>query len=147
MIKLFDMFITQEDDIDMGKTCRGDTLLSPGDKGYFSGAELSGEVIPAGMGVTYTPAPGVNDIESTMLLKTDDGAYVIMEMKAFLNIGEAVEAKLMKGEYADPGEYYFKGTVIFRTGDDRYKWMERKVCICETEIINWEDLKIIVYMV
>ena len=28
-----------------------------------------------------------------------------------------------------------------------YKWLERKVCVCVTEIINWEELKISVYMV
>lgn len=64
MDKLFDMSVFQENDIDMGNTCKGETLVAPGDKGVFSGERLKGEIVPIGMGVTYTPAPGVNDIET-----------------------------------------------------------------------------------
>ena len=104
----------------MGITCRGDTLVSPSDKGSFSGKDIKGQVMPTGMGITYTPIAGSNDIESTLLLKTDDGVYIIMEMRAFLNMEDCVEQRLMEGDHVDPDV---------------------------TEIINWEELKISVYMV
>ena len=147
MRKIFDINLIQQNDINMGITCRGDTLVSPSDKGSFSGKDIKGQVMPAGMGITYTPIAGSNDIESTLLLKTDDGVYIIMEMRAFLNMEDCVEQRLMEGDRVDPDEYYFKGTVRFRTDHDLYKWLERKVCVCVTEIINWEELKISVYMV
>ncbi|MEI3519504.1 MAG: DUF3237 family protein [Clostridia bacterium] len=65
-----------------------------------------------------------------MMLKTDDGAHILMEMKAVLDIDSSAEEKLMNGEHVSPDEYYFKGIVNFRTGDERYKWLERKVCVC-----------------
>ena len=58
MKKLFDMYLIQKNDIDMGVTCDGEALVSPTDEGVFSGDDgLSGKVLPIGMGVTYTPAP------------------------------------------------------------------------------------------
>lgn len=147
MNKLFDMSVFQENDIDMGNTCKGETLVAPGDKGVFSGERLNGEIVPIGMGVTYTPAPGVNDIETSMLLRTNDGAHIIMEMHAYFDIDADKEEKLSRGEAVSPDEYYYKGTVSFKTGDERYKWLERKVCICEPVIESWEKVNIAVYMV
>lgn len=147
MKKLFTMSIIQEHDIDMGMTCNGATLISPTDGGRFEGDEMRGEIVPVGMGATYTPNPGQNDIDSLMMLKTEDGAHILMEMKAFLDIDAELEEKLMKGEAVSPDEYYFKGTVLFKTGDERYKWLERKVCVCTTEIKNWECVNTTVYLV
>ena len=73
MRKIFDINLIQQNDINMGITCRGDTLVSPSDKGSFSGKDIKGQVMPTGMGITYTPIAGSHDIESTLLLKTDDG--------------------------------------------------------------------------
>lgn len=147
MKKLFTMSIVQQHDIDMGVTCLGETLVSPTDGGVFEGDELRGEIVPIGMGVTYTPAPGINNIDGLMMLKTDDGAHILMEMKAFLDINGSVEEKLMNGEHVLPEEYYFKGTVDFRTGDERYKWLERKICVCTSEIVNWERVDMTVYLI
>lgn len=147
MKKLFTMSIIQEHDIDMGETCLGETLVSPTDGGSFEGDEIRGEIVPVGMGATYTPAPGINNIDGLMMLKTDDGAHILMEMKAVLDIDSSAEEKLMNGEHVSPDEYYFKGTVDFRTGDERYKWLERKVCVCTSEIVNWERVDTTVYLV
>lgn len=147
MIKLFDMSLFQEDDIDMGKTCRGDTLVSPTGKGVFSGEKLNGELVPVGMGVTYTPYPGKNDIESTMLLITDDGAHILMDMNAYFDIDADKEKRLMDGESLSPDEYYYKGVVSFKTNHETYKWLERKVCVSTLVIDNWEKVDMTVYMV
>ena len=64
-----------------------------------------------------------------------------------LEIDPAVEEKLMEGEPVSPDEYYFKGSVTFRTGDEKYKWLERRVCVCENRITDWERVDTAVYMV
>ncbi|MGN0703392.1 MAG: DUF3237 family protein [Lentihominibacter sp.] len=140
MKKLFELTVYQTDDIDMGRTCSGETLVSPTGEGSFCGSELKGEVTPVGMGVTYTPQPGINDIETTMLLCTDDGADILMDMNAYFDVKEEIEAKLMKGEPVDPSEYYYKGVVRFRTSHEKYRWLERKVCVCSGIIESWEKL-------
>lgn len=146
MNKLFDLMIKQTGDIDMGVTCMGETLLTPAEKGHFSGEQLSGIVEPVGVGVVYTPQPGVNDIKSTMLLHTDDGADILMEINAYFDIAPEKEALLAEGTFVEPEEYYYKGTVSFKTGDAGYKWLERKVCICEGVVNDWENLLFRVYM-
>ncbi len=146
MIKLFDMSVFQENDIDMGVTCRGDTLISPTGEGIFSGDKLKGKLVPIGMGATYTPYPGKNDIETSMLLRTEDGAHILMDMKAYFDVDEDCEKRLMAGEKVDPGEYYYKGIVSFKTSHEKYRWLERKVCVCTAVIDSWEKVDITVYM-
>lgn len=147
MDKLFDLVIKQTGDIDMGVTCMGDTLLTPADSGSFDGEKLSGTVRPVGVGVVYTPQPGINDIESTMLLHTDDGADILMELKSYFDIAPEKEELLANGTFVEPKEYYYKGTVSFKTGSQSYKWLERKVCVCEGIVNDWENLLFRVYMV
>lgn len=146
MKKLFELTVCQTDDIEMGQTCSGEILVSPTGDGAFSGELLQGKVVPAGMGTTCTPAPGINDIDTVMLLQADDGAYILMELKAIFDTDEAVEARLMKGEAVDPDEYYYKGVVSFRTGSNKYRWLERKICVCTGIIESWEKLVFEIYM-
>ena len=77
------MVLIQGNDICMGETYKGEVLIAPTDKGYFNGEELKGVVVPVGMGIVYTKDPGKNDIKTTMLLETDDGAKIIMDMEAW----------------------------------------------------------------
>lgn len=146
MKKLFDLTICQNDDIEMGQTCSGEILVSPTGGGAFSGEQLQGRVVPVGMGTTCTPAPGHNDIDTIMLLETDDGEHILMELKAIFDTDEEVEGKLMNGEYVAPDQYYYKGTVFFRTGCEKYRWLERKVCICTGLIESWEKLIFEIFM-
>ena len=115
----------QQNDIPVDGTCIGNALVSPTTGGTFSG-EISGEVAPVGMGITYTPYEGKNDIISTLLLHTDDGADIIMDMKIYLDIDTVYEEKLMRGESVSPDSYYFKGIADFKTGDERYKYDYRR---------------------
>ncbi|MDO4472277.1 MAG: DUF3237 family protein [Bacillota bacterium] len=146
MKKLFDLILYQKDDIEMGNTCSGEVLVSPTGEGYFRGEDLSGRVVPVGMGITYTPSPGHNDIDTAMILETEDGDNLLMEMKAVFDADELVEKKLMNDEPVNPEEYYYKGIVSFKTGSDKYKYLERKICLCTGEIENWEKLNFEVFL-
>lgn len=146
MEKLFEMIQIQENDIEMGETCKGAALIVPSDGGTFSG-KINGTVEQVGMGIVYMKDPGKNDLESTLLLKTDGGAHIIMEVKGWFDVEPETEAKMEAGEYISPEEYYHKGSVIFRTDAPQYKWLERKVCVSETEIKSWSELLTTVYMI
>lgn len=147
MKKIFDLSLAQNEDLEFGDTARGEALVSPVSAGRFRGEHLNGQVLPVGAGITYTFNDTCNDISSMLLLKTDDGAQMIMDMKAYLDIEPSVEAKLIRGTAVDPSEYYYKGIVDFKTGSPDYKWLERKVCVCEMKIDDWEHLSGTVYMV
>lgn len=146
MKKLFDLIQMQTKDIAMGDTCDGNVLLSPTCEGSFTG-EISGALIPVGMGATYSRDPGKNDISSTILLETSDNAKIIMELNAYFDAEYEVEEKMSSGEYVSPKEYYYKGIAKFKTDSEKYKWLERKICVTETEIVSWEKLVTSVYLV
>ena len=147
MEKLFELTQIQTEDIPMGDTCDGNVLLVPTCGGSFSGEKLNGNLLPVVMGTAYSRTPGQHDIAASMLLETEDGARIIMEFKAYFDVDAAVEEKMESGELVDPSEYYYKGTAVFKTDDERYKWLERKICTTETEILSWEELVTNVYLV
>ena len=140
------MTLIQEHDIEMGETCKGVALIVPTDGGTVSG-KINGTVEPVGMGLVYMKDPGKNDLEGTSLIKTDDGAHIIMDQKGWFDTDPEVEAKMEAGEYVSPEEYYHKGTVEFRTDAQQYKWLERKVCVYVTEIKSWTELLTSVYII
>lgn len=147
MIKLFDIEIGQKKDIMLEGTGKGDLLISVTGDGSFSGDRMSGKVLPIGMCTTYTPASGINIIKAPMLLEADDGAKIFMTMDAYLHLPQELEDRMLRGEYVEPAQYYYKGTVSFDTGDEKYKWLENKVFVCEGVINDWSSLKFGVYEV
>lgn len=128
-------------------TGKGDLLISVTGAGTFSGERISGKVLPVGMCMTYTPASGINFIKAPILLETDDKAKILMKMDAYLHLPQELEDKMLRGEHVDPDLYYYKGTVGFDTGAEKYKWLENKVFICEGVINDWSCLKFRVYEV
>lgn len=145
--KLFDIELEQNQDIEMPSTCRGDLLISPTTGGRFLGDELKGKVLPVGMGMTYTPAPCQNEVKAQMLLEMEDGEKIVLHINALLDIQNEEEEKLMRGEAVDPESYYYKGTASFITGAAKYKWLERKICICDGCVDNWETVSFSIYMI
>lgn len=145
MEKIMEYTLIQEHDIEMGETCLGETLIVPTDGGTVRG-KIKGTIEPIGMGIVYMKDPGKNDLTATALIKTDDGAHIIMETKGIFDVDYETETKMAAGEYVSPDQYYHKGTVIFRTDAEQYKWLERKVCVYDTEIKSWSELLTTVYM-
>ncbi|MCQ4636477.1 DUF3237 domain-containing protein [Anaerovorax odorimutans] len=147
MIKLFDVEIRQTEDILIEGTAKGDLLISPAVEGSFSGERLKGRVLPVGASTAYTPSAGVNIIHAPVVLKTDDGAKIFMQIDAYLHLKPELEDRLLAGRPVSAGEYYYKGTVRFETGSPEYKWLEMKVFVCECVIENWQTLRFAVYEV
>ncbi len=144
--KLFEIELEQNDDIAMSSTCKGDLLLSPTSGGQFHGDELNGKIVPVGMGTTYAFL-NQNDIKAELLLETDDGKKILLTIDAILCITDENEQKLMNGEIVDSESYYYKGIASFATGASEYKWLERKVCVCDGSINNWKKVSFGVYMI
>lgn len=146
MEKIFEVTLIQENDIEMGETCKGVALVVPTDGGIISG-KINGTVEPMGMGIVYMKDPGKNDLESTLIIKTCDGAHIVMRMKGVFDVDPETESAMEAGEYVPAEEYYHKGVVEFCTDAEQYKWLERKVCVYNTEIKSWTELMTTVYMI
>jgi hypothetical protein len=74
--------------------------------GRFFGERLSGRVHPGGADWQVIRADGVADL---------DARYTL--------------GRLAAGENVDPAQYYMRTTPLFETGDPRYAWLNRIVCV------------------
>ncbi len=98
--------------------------------GEFAGPRLSGRVLPGG-GDWPTLA---NDGEFAMQLdvravwETHDGAKLFVQYYGYMAFGPPgqIEGNPME---ADPSAYYFRVAPTFRTGDARYAWLNKKLCV------------------
>ena len=145
MKKVFDMQIRQPEDFLIKGTRKGDLLLSRIGDGTFRGQNIQGRVLPLGMSATYTPSEGVNLIHAPLLLETDDGARLFMQLDAYLHLEQELEEKLLAGEPVPPDQYYYKGTASFDIGHSRYKWLEDRLFVCQGIINSWSALEFSIY--
>jgi hypothetical protein len=97
--------------------------------GRFTGERLSGRVLPGGADWQVIRADGVADLDARYTLETNDGALIYVRNKGYRHGPAEVLKKLSLGENVDPALYYMRTTPRFETGDARYAWLNRIVCV------------------
>ena len=97
--------------------------------GRFFGERLSGRILPGGADWQVIRADGVANLDARYSLETDDGALIYVRNRGYRHGPEAVLGRLAAGENVDPTEYYMRTTPLFETGDSRYAWLNRIVCV------------------
>ena len=97
--------------------------------GRFVGERLSGRVLPGGADWQVIRADGVAELDARYTLETADGALVYVRNRGYRHGPEAVLGRLAAGENVDPAQYYMRTTPLFETGDPRYAWLNRIVCV------------------
>ena len=97
--------------------------------GRFSGERLSGRVLAGGADWQVIRADGVADLDARYTLETSDGALIYVRNRGYRHGPPEVLKKLSIGENVDPSLYYMRTTPRFETGDARYAWLNRIVCI------------------
>ena len=63
------------------------------------------------------------------MLKTTDGALIVMSYQAFRAGRPEVLEKLDRGEAVDPGTYYFRTIPLIETSVTKYDWLNRMISI------------------
>lgn len=97
--------------------------------GRFSGERLSGRVLPGGADWQVIRADGVADLDARYTLETEDGALIYVRNRGLRHGPPEIIRKLAAGEAVDPAMYYMRTTPAFETGDARYGWLNRMMCI------------------
>jgi hypothetical protein len=97
--------------------------------GRFFGERLSGRVLPGGADWQVIRADGVAELDARYTLETADGALVYVRNRGFRHGPAEVLKRLAAGENTDPARYYMRTTLLFETGDERYAWLNRIVCV------------------
>jgi hypothetical protein len=114
---------------ELGETPQGRRRIIPITGGRVEGERLSGRVVPGGADWQVIRPDGVALLDARYTLETSDGVLLYVRHEAYRHGAAPVMQKLMRGEAVDPGAYYMRGAMRFETGDARYGWLNRVLCV------------------
>jgi len=96
--------------------------------GTFEGKRLSGEVV-SGNDWQDVRRDNCTKLDVRLLLKTTDGALIVMSYQCLRAGSAEILAKLDRGEAVDPASYYFRFVALFETSTPAYDWINRIVAV------------------
>jgi hypothetical protein len=96
--------------------------------GSFEGDRLSGEVV-SGNDWQAVRTDSCIKLDVRLVLRTTDGALIVMTYHCLRAGPPSIIEKLDKGEPVDPASYYFRMNPMFETSSAKYDWMNRVVAI------------------
>jgi hypothetical protein len=68
-----------------------------------------------------------------LLLRTDDGALILMTYRGVRHASAEVNARIAKGEAVAASEYYLRTAPFFETSSPKYAWLNKVVCVAVGE--------------
>ena len=114
----------------IGAVLTGERRIIPITGGRFEGAKMRGEILPGGADWQIVAPDGTAILEARYTLRTDDGALIYVRNSGFRHGPPEVLAAIARGEQVDPIKYYFRASPTFETGDKKYAWLNRIICVC-----------------
>ena len=112
----------------VGQTPNGFRRIGLVQGGSFEGERLSGEVV-SGNDWQTVRNDSCTKLDVRLLLRTTDGALIVMTYTV-LRAGPAdVMEKLDKGEAPDPSSYSFRMSPMFETSSKQYDWLNRIISV------------------
>lgn len=114
---------------ELGETPQGRRRIIGITGGSFRGERLSGRVLSGGADWQVIRADGVADLDARYTLETADKALIYVRNHGYRHGPAEVLEKLSMGEEVDPSLYYMRTTPLFETGDPRYAWLNRLICV------------------
>jgi hypothetical protein len=96
--------------------------------GSFEGERLSGEVVSGNDWQSVRPDSCIK-LDVRLVLRTPDGALIVMTYQCLRASPPAVVEKLDRGEEVDPATYYFRMSPMFETSAPKCDWMNRIIAI------------------
>ncbi len=115
---------------DIGNTPAGHRRVFPISGGEFSGERIRGSVLPvAGSDLLLNRPDGSSQQDVRLVLKTDDGALIVMTYRGIRHASPEINARIARGEPVAASEYYFRTAPFFETASEKYGWLNRIVAI------------------
>ena len=121
--------ITLAEPLELGDSPLGRRRIINITGGTFRGERLSGKVLPGGADWQVIRTDGVADLDARYTLQTSDGALIYVKNHGYRHGPPEVLKKLSLGEDVDPSLYYMRTSPLFETGDARYAWLNRLICV------------------
>jgi hypothetical protein len=125
---LFKAEITLAPAQELGETPHGRRRIIPITGGRVTG-RIAGRVLPGGADWQVVHGDGLAELDARYTIETADGALIYVSNRGVRHGPPEVLRKLAAGEAVDPALYYMRTTPWFETGDARYTWLNRIVCV------------------
>jgi hypothetical protein len=130
---LFDLVAELEPRVDLGAGPLGRRMFDRVSRGTFTGPRLRGEVLSGSGDPLLRRADGVAVIDARALLRTHDGAHILMTYTGRAVVPAEVLAQLSDG-HADPATYSIWAAPFFETGDPRYAWLNAVMAVASAHL-------------
>jgi Protein of unknown function (DUF3237) len=116
--------------LELGDTPAGKRRVFTVSGGQFSGERLQGEVLPqASSDLLLVRADGSSQQDVRLLLRTHDGALILMTYRGVRHASPEVSARITSGDQVSPSEYYLRTAPFFETSSRNYDWLNKIVSI------------------
>jgi hypothetical protein len=112
----------------VGQTPNGYRRIGVIQGGSFEGDRLSGVVV-SGNDWQSVRTDSCIKLDVRLVLKTTDGALIVMTYQCLRAGPPNIIEKLDKGEFVDPKSYYFRMNPVFETGAPQFDWMNRIISV------------------
>lgn len=120
--------------MELGDTPAGKRRVFTVSGGQFVGDRLRGEVLPqAGSDLLLVRQDGSAQQDVRLILRTDDGALILMTYRGVRHASPEVNARIARGETVSPSEYYLRTAPFFETGSPKYAWLNKIVSVAVGE--------------
>ena len=126
---LFRAEITLAPPQELGDSPLGRRRIIPITGGSFRGGKLAGRVLACGADWQVIRTDGVAELDARYTLETDDRALIYVRNFGYRHGPAEVIRRLAAGEPVDPALYYMRTTPRFETGAERYRWLNRMICV------------------
>jgi hypothetical protein len=98
--------------------------------GKVTGEGLSGTIVGPGADWALIGGDGYTRIDVRLQIHTDEGAFVYVQYVGLLEMTEAVTAAATdRTKETGWDDQYFRTTLRFETGDERYDWLNQLVFV------------------
>ncbi len=114
---------------ELGDAPLGRRRIIPITGGTFRGERLAGRVLPGGADWQVIRHDGVAELDARYTLETEDKALIYVRNFGYRHGPADVIRRLAAGEPVDPSLYYMRTTPRFETGAERYRWLNRLICV------------------
>jgi hypothetical protein len=143
---LCDLSVDLAAPMELGTSPRGVRRIIPIIGGEVTGERLRGRILNLGADWQTILGDGTAELDTRYGMETHDGALVDIRNFGFRHGPEDAIAALARGEDVDPGLYYMRTHPRFETGDPRYAWLNRTICV-GTGARHKAQVKVTVYEV
>jgi len=127
---LFSLTMKLPPTLELGETPAGIRRVFTVSGGQFSGDRLRGEVLPqASSDLLLVRHDGSSQQDVRLILRTEDGALILMTYRGVRHASDEVNAHIARGERIPPSDYYLRTAPFFETSSPKYAWLNRIVSV------------------